>query len=148
MTMTPLRRLEGVSYWVIEDSDEIYNFVNTNIRKEWEADVRSVGEDPLNDPWLRTLSGRKWRLDITDVNRVKLSAKVMSHVDVERGYVFAESLRRRREELRKSIEMYDVVIWPIILREEDFGLVDGYCRCTVLREMDVSRIYAYLGRSH
>lgn len=110
MTMTPLRRLEGISYWVIEDPDAIYNFVNANIRKEWEADVRSVGEDRLNDPWLRTLSERKWRLGIMDVNRVELSAKVMSHVDVERGYVFAESLRRRREELRKSIETCDAVI--------------------------------------
>jgi hypothetical protein len=145
--MTPLRRLEGISYWVIEDPDAIYNFINTNIRKEWEADVRSVGEDPLNDPWLRTLSERKWRLDIIGVNRVELSANVMSYVDVERGYVFAESLRRRRDELRKSIETYDAVIWPIIVREEDLGLVDGYCRYTALREMSVSRIYAYLGCS-
>jgi hypothetical protein len=147
MTMTPLRRLEGISYWVIEDPDAIYGFINTNIRKEWEADVRSVGENPLNDPWLRTLSERKWRLDIIDVNRIELSTNLMSYVNVERGYVFAEPLRRRRDELRKSIETYDAVIWPIIVREEDLGLVDGYCRYTTLREMSVSRIYAYLGCS-
>jgi len=82
-----------------------------------------------------------------DVNRVELSADVMSYVDVERGYVFAESLRRRREELRKSIETCDAVLWQIILREEDLGLVDGYCRYTALRKMSVSRICAYLGCS-
>ena len=47
---TPIRRLEGISYWVIDDPDAIYDFINTEIRKEWEADARSEHRDPKDDP--------------------------------------------------------------------------------------------------
>lgn len=39
---TPVRRLNGISYWIIGDAEAIYDFVNTDIRKEWENDVEST----------------------------------------------------------------------------------------------------------
>jgi hypothetical protein len=61
------------------------------------------------------------------------------------GYDFEERLARRSHELRKVVETYGSVIWPVIVRSEDMLLVDGYCRFTTLRAMNVPRTYAYVG---
>ena len=142
---TPIRRLEGITYWVIEDPEGIYDFINKEIRTEWEADARFEGRDPNEDPWLKTLSKRKWSLEIMGIDRIKLNPRIMNYVDDKRGYVFSESLAERSDELRRSIKEYSQVIWPVIVRNEDFMLVDGYCRCTALRMMNIRRIYAYMG---
>ena len=143
--MTPLRRLQGITYWVIEDPAEIADFINSNIRKEWEADLRSVGRDPREDPWLQTLYRSKWRLEVVDADRIVLNPDIMNYVDTERGYRFQESLAKRRKELRSVMETYRAVIWPVILRGEDMLLADGYCRLTTLQEIGISQVYAYLG---
>jgi hypothetical protein len=142
---TPIRRLEGITYWVIDDPDAIYDLVNSEIRKEWETDARSEHRNPKDDPWLKTLSRRKWHLEITSIAKIKLNPEIMNFVDPERGYVFSKSLEKRSLELRKSIELGGVVLSPLIVRNEDFQLVDGYCRCATLKAMNVSKIYTYLG---
>lgn len=45
LLLTPIRRLEGVTYWVIEDPEGIHDYINTEIRKEWEEDVRREHRD-------------------------------------------------------------------------------------------------------
>lgn len=143
--MTPLRRLQGITYWVIDDEDGIRDFINTNVRKEWEADVRSVGRNPSEDPWLHALSGRRWRLQTLDTSNIGLDPDLMNHVDPEKGYSFRDSLAKRGKELRSVMETYGMVIWPIVVREEEMLLVDGYCRLTTLREMGITQVFAYLG---
>jgi hypothetical protein len=143
--MTPIRRLNGITYWVIENPEGIHDFINTEIRKEWEADARSEGRDPKEDLWLKTLSKRKWSLKIADINRIRLNPDIMNFVDIKNGYNFSEELVKRRKELRCEIETYSIVIWPVIVRKEDWVLVDGYCRYTALKTMHVQGIYAYVG---
>jgi len=142
---TPVRRLEGISYWVIEDPDAIYDFVNSEVRKEWEADVRSERRNPKDDLWLTTLARRKWHMEIIDITRIKLDPDIMNYVDPERGYVFSKSLEKRSAELRHNIEAGAVVLSPLIVRKEESQLVDGYCRYTTLKAMNVSRTYTYVG---
>jgi len=142
---TPIRRLEGISYWVIDDPDAIYDFVNSQIRKEWEADARSEHRDPKDDPWLTTLAKRKWHLEITDMSRIKLDQDIMNYVDPERGYVFSKSLEKRSADLRHNMECWSVVLSPLTTRKEDYQLVDGYCRYTTLKTMGVSKTYIYIG---
>ncbi len=143
--MTPLRRLQGITYWVIEKPDEISDFINTNVRKEWEADLRGEGKDPREDTWLQTLSQRRWRLEAVDADRIVLNPDIMNLVDPQKDYSFQASLAKRRKELRTVIETYGVVTWPVIVRAEDMLLADGYCRLTTLQEMGISQVYAYLG---
>lgn len=142
---TPIRRLEDITYWVIEDSAAIHDFVNSEIRREWEEDARSEHKDPENDEWLKTLIERKWSLRIVEIERIILNPDIMNYVDKERGYVFRKSLTKRRRELQKVIQSFSVVIWPLIIREEDMQLVDGYCRYATLKAMDVSHVYVYVG---
>lgn len=143
--MATLRRLQGITYWVIEKPDEISDFINTNIRKEWEADLRGEGRDLGEDPWLQTLSIRRWKLKAVDADRIVLNPTIMNFVDPQKSYSFQASLARRRKELRTVIETYGAVIWPVIVREEDMLLTDGYCRLSTLQEMSISQVYAYLG---
>jgi hypothetical protein len=48
-----------VTYWVIEDPVAIHDFINTEIKQEWETDARSEHRDPEDDPWLKSLAKRK-----------------------------------------------------------------------------------------
>jgi len=130
---------------VIRNPRWIYDFINTEIRKEWEADARSEGPDPHEDEWLKTLSQRRWSLEIVEIDRIKLNPYLMNYVDTKRGYNFSESLAKRSSELQREIETYGLVIWRVIVRKEDWILADGYCRYTALRAMNVRRIYAYVG---
>ena len=130
---------------MIDDPDAIYDFINSVVRKEWEADARSERRDPKDDPWLTTLARRKWHLKIMDITRIKLDSDIMNYVDPERGYVFSKSLEKRSGELRHNMEAGAVVLSPLIIRKEDTQLVDGYCRYTTLKAMGVPRIYTYVG---
>jgi len=142
---TPIRRLEGISYWVIEDVDAIYDFVNTEIRKEWETDARSEYRETEDDPWLEALRKRKWHLEVMGLTQIKLNPDIMNYVDPMRDYVFSKSLERRSSELRQSIELGGVVLSPLIVKREDYQLVDGYCRHATLKAMSVPKTYAYIG---
>ena len=142
---SPVRRLEGVTYWVIEDCDGIYDFINTEIRKEWEADARSEGRNPQDDPWLKALSKCRWSLEIVPIARIKLNPAIMSYVDSKSGYNFQENLAKRSRELQTEIQEFSTVIWPLIVSKEGFMLVDGYCRYTTLKAIGVSKTYAYTG---
>ncbi len=142
---TPIRRLEGITYWVIENHDAIHDFINNELRREWEEDARTEDRDPREDTWLKTLSKRRWRLRIADIGRIKLDPQIMNYRDAEGGYVFQESLAKRSQELTEAVERFAVVIWPLVVKEEGFMLVDGYCRYTTLKALNVSKTYAYVG---
>jgi hypothetical protein len=142
----PIRRLEGISYWVIEDSGGIYDFVNTELRREWEKDVRSEGRDPKDDEWLKTLAKREWKLEIVRLDQIRLNPGIMNFVDEAKHYSFQSSLKEREKELSEVMRRFGVVIWPLVVKAEDNELVDGYCRYATLKAMKISKTYVYTGR--
>ena len=142
---SPLRRLKGISYWVLDNPEDIHEFVNTNLKKEWENDAKSEGRDSKSDPWLLSLSQTRWHLAIVNVETVEQSPNIVNYVNPNSGYDFSKSLVKRVENLRRAIEQGDSVIWPLVVREKDTRLVDGYCRLATLREMKIPQAYAYLG---
>ena len=58
---------------------------------------------------------------------------------------FIARLKERSKQLRRAIELYDQVIWPVIIQGNDSMLKDGYCRYTTLKTMGVKRTLAYVG---
>jgi hypothetical protein len=137
--MQPLRRIEGITYWVIDDSEQIRRFINSNIRHEWKKDAETDGIDASVDPWLRRLSRLKWSLQTISLVDVKLEPSLIGRKD------FVTRLEERSKELRRGIELYDQVISPIIIRGEDSMLKDGHRRYTTLKAMRVKRTLAYVG---
>ena len=143
--LTTVRRLRSIEYRVFEDSDDIHDLINTEVRRELEADLESMGRDPRDDLLLNSLPKRKWRLEVVSINDVRLNPLIMNSSDVKTGRKFAERLTERRLELRKALEARGVVIWPVVLLREDNLLVDGYCRHSTLQEMGIAETYAYVG---
>ncbi len=130
---------------MFEDSNDIHDFINMEIRRELQADLESMGQDPLNDALLNTLPKRKWRLEVVSLGEVRLNPLILNSSDVKTGRKFSERLQERRLELRKALESRGAVIWPIVLSREENLLVDGYCRHSTLQEMGVPETYAYVG---
>ena len=143
---TSIRRLHGIEYRMLEDSDDIHDFINTEVRKELDADFESMGEDPRQDALLNSLPKRKWRLEIVGVDEVRMNPLIVNSADLKTGRKFMERLRERRSELRKALETGGTVIWPIVLLREQQLLVDGYCRDSTLQEMNIPEAYGYVGR--
>lgn len=142
---TPVRRLNGITYWVMEDPEAIRDFINDELRKEWEEDARSEHRDPNEDTWLLTLSKRLWNLRTVNIDQINLDPQIMNYRDAEKGYVFQVSLAKRSQELKEAVERFAVVIWPLIVKKEGFMFVDGYCRYTTLKALKIPRTYAYVG---
>ena len=134
-----LKRVEGITYWVIDDPKQIRKFINTNLRQEWKKDAETDGVDPGRDPWLRDLSKLEWSLQTIAVAKVRPSLSMM------RRQEFIARLKERSKQLRRAIELYDQVIWPVIIQGNHSMLKDGYCRSTTLKTMGVKRTLAYVG---
>jgi hypothetical protein len=49
----PIRKLQGIAYWVIDDPEAICDFIDSEIRKKRESDAKSEHRDPKDDLWLR-----------------------------------------------------------------------------------------------
>jgi hypothetical protein len=138
-----LRRLQGVSYWIIEDPRSLYEFINTNVRLEWESDVRDAGGTIEGDQWLQALSRRRWTLEVLRLGEVRLNPVVMNHKSEAKGYDFQLSLAKRTATLENGLKS-GAVIWPLIV-DETMILRDGYCRYSTLGSLGVSEAYCYLG---
>ena len=145
--LTTVRRLRSIEYRVFEDPDDIHDLINTEVRKELEADLESMARDPRDDALLNSLPKRKWRLEVVSINDVRLDPLILNSSDVKTGRKFAERLKERRLELRGALEARRAVIWPIVMSREENLLVDGYCRHSALQEMGISETYAYVGTS-
>ena len=143
--LTTVRRLRTIEYRMFEDSDDIHDFINMEVRRELEADLESMGRDPRDDALLNSLPKRRWRLEVVSVADVRLNPLIMNSSDAKTGQKFTERLMERRLELRKALERSGTVISPIVLLREENLLVDGYCRHSTLQEMGIPEIYAYVG---
>jgi hypothetical protein len=140
--VSPIRRLDGITYWVIDDPGDIYDFMNTHLKLEWIGDAADEGREPNEDIWLNELPKRKWSLQILELNRIKPNP----YEFIPRsGYNFEERLMQRSELLRKAIEKYGSIIWPVTVRGDDMQLLDGYCRFQTLKAIGITKIYAYVG---
>jgi hypothetical protein len=143
--LTTVRRLHSIEYRVFEDSDDIHDFINIEVRRELEADLGSMRQDLRDEALLNSLPKRKWKLDVVSLDDVRLSPMILSSSNVKTGRKFTERLKERRLELRTALESRGAVIWPIVLLREDNLLVDGYCRHSTLQEMGIPETYAYVG---
>lgn len=102
---TPIRRLEGISYWVIEDAEAIGDYIDTEIRKEWEYDAKCTLNDPAGGAWLPTLSKRNWRLETLKTSKVSSDQEMMNYVDSKTGYNFTQRVAQRRQELCNGLHL-------------------------------------------
>lgn len=125
---------------------EIAELVNTNIRREWESDIAEQ-EDHEEGTWLASLPIRRWRLDVLPMKAIRLSERIMNYHNSKTGYSFRQRLGERMKILERDLDRYSAVIRPLVVREEDGQLMDGYCRYHVLLDKKAGKAYAYIGAS-
>jgi hypothetical protein len=143
--MKESRSLDGISYKVFQDPVEIKKFVNVTVRREWEKDIKRAGHDPEKSRWLGNLSSRRWRLTTLHSEQIKLNPEIMNIKNEKTGFNFLEDLLKRKVDLDRNMKKYKISFPPVVVREEDMNLIDGYCRFTTLRDLSIPRVYAYLG---
>jgi hypothetical protein len=101
--MKIIRRLQGITYWVVDDPKEIRRLVNSNIRKEWESDILDQGEDFEDGIWMNGLSRRRWLLKVVAMKDIRLSDRIMRYRNEKTKYGFVEHLKERKAELEGGI---------------------------------------------
>ena len=139
-----LRKLEGITYWVIEDPEEIRELVCDYIRKEWEADIAEQ-KDHEEGRWLESIKKRRGKLIVVDLRSIVLNDKIMNYVNETTGYNFRKRLWERMSLLNRDLDKFGAVIRPQIARGEDSQLMDGYCRYHVLADREIKQTYVYVG---
>jgi len=142
---TTVRQLYGIEYRTLDDSYDIHDFINTEVRKELETDFASMGKNPQQYDLINSLPKRKWKLEVVNLHEVRMNPLILNSTDVKTGQKFTERLKERRSELRKALEASGAIIWPIVMLREQQLLVDGYCHHSSLKEMRIPEAYCYIG---
>jgi hypothetical protein len=138
--------LNGIEYRVLEDPDDIYDYVNTVIRKELETDLRSMGASENSNEIIDSLAARKWKLEIVNVHDIQLNPKILESYDNRTGQRFKDRLKERTSELRRVLGQNRAIIRPLVLIDSHNLLIDGYCRHSTLTQMEIPKAYGYSGR--
>jgi hypothetical protein len=138
--------LHGIKYRVLEDPDDIYDYVNTVIRRELETDFISMGKGEVSNEIIDSLAARRWKLEVANVCDIRLNPMIMESYDIKTGQRFKDRLKERTSELRRVLDQDRTVIWPLVLIGNHHLLIDGYCRHSTLTEMGIPKAYSYLGR--
>lgn len=137
--------LHGIEYRVLEDPDDIYDYVNVVIRKELETDLTRMGPGESSTEIIDSLTTRKWKLEIVNVCDIRLNPVITESYDIKTGQRFRDRLKERSSELRRVLDQDRAIIWPLILIDNQRLLIDGYCRHSTLTEMGIPKAYAYSG---
>src|SRR3989441_11697127 len=82
---TTVRRLHGIGYRMLEDSDDIHDFINTEVRKELETDLAGTGENPHEDALINSLPKRKWKVEVVNLEQIQLNPAILNSSDFRTG---------------------------------------------------------------
>src|SRR5713101_7425485 len=104
--MREFRKLDGISYKLLDDPVEIKEFVNDKVRKEWEKDIKEAWRDPRKSRWLGNLLSRRWRLTTLYSEKIKLNPEIMNIKNEKTGFDFYEDLLERKADLKRKMQKY------------------------------------------
>ena len=138
----------GIEYRVLEDPDDIYDYVNTVVRKELETDLIGMRERETQNSngTINSLASRQWRLELVNVSDIRLDPLIMESFDINTGQRFKDRLKERTSKLRRALDKERVAIWPLVVIDNQHLLIDGYCRHSTLTDMGIPKAYGYLGQ--
>jgi hypothetical protein len=133
--------LEGITYNTLP-KHQIETFMSEWIAKEWRIDHSLFPDQPWTIEWLNLLPKMQFQLEKVELDNIRPRKDLMNyHSETDN---FMESLRERAIEREESV-LRGVSIEPVIINSENFELMDGYTRYTVLQNLGKRTAYAYLG---
>lgn|GEM_PF-1257090 len=132
------RKLGDFTYHVISDPTEIKAYLMKWILREWEIDHNEAPDEHWTVKWMNMLPQMNFALETINLSDIHPNPDLMSLED------FQTSLQERADEREWSI-LRGVSIEPLLINQEDFELMDGYTRYTVLERYEQKEVYAYIG---
>ena len=132
------RKLGDFTYHVITNSNDIKAYLMKWIMHEWESDHAQAPDEHWTVEWMDVLPSMEFVLEIVELDTIHPRADLMSVEEFQIG------LKERADEREEAI-LRGVSIEPLLINRNDFELMDGYTRYTVLKRYQQKVVYAYLG---
>jgi len=132
------RRLGDFTYHVLTDPADIKSHLMKWIMREWEMDHNETPEEHWTVAWMDVLPKMEFRLEIIELEDIHPNADLWS-VDE-----FRSDLEERADDREESI-LRGASIEPLLVNRNEFELMDGYTRYTVLKRYEQKVVYAYVG---
>jgi len=132
------RRLGDFTYHVLTDPADIKSHLMKWIMREWEMDHNEAPEEHWTVAWMDVLPKMEFRLEIIELEDIHPNADLWS-VDE-----FRSDLEERADDREESI-LRGASIEPLLVNRNEFELMDGYTRYTVLKRYEQKVVYAYVG---
>jgi hypothetical protein len=139
MTFTfEYRKFGEFTYHVLSDPGEIKAYLRKWIMREWEIDHNEAPEEHWTVAWMDVLPRMEFSLEAINLDEICPNAELMNAED------FQTSLKERADERAESM-LRGVSIEPLLVNRDNFELMDGYTRYTVLKRYKQNEVYAYVG---
>ena len=132
------RKLGDFTYHVLDNPKEIKAYLMKWILREWEFDHNEAPDERWTVSWMEALPKMDFVLEIIRLEEICPNADLMNVEDFQR------SLKERADEREESV-LRGVSIEPLLIKRNDFELMDGYTRYTVLKRQNQREAYAYVG---
>lgn len=132
------RKLGDFTYHVLDEPHVIKTYLTQWIMHEWKIDHNEAPEEHWTINWMSTLPKMEFSLEIIELMDVTPNADLMS---VEE---FQADLKKRADEREEGM-LRGASIEPLLVNKDNFELMDGYTRYTVLKRHKQKEVYAYLG---
>ena len=132
------RKLGDFTYHVLTDPADIKSHLMKWIMREWEMDHNETPEEHWTVAWMDVLPKMEFRLEIIELEDIHPNADLWS-VDE-----FRSDLEERADDREESI-LRGASIEPLLVNRNEFELMDGYTRYTVLKRYEQKVVYAYVG---
>jgi hypothetical protein len=137
------RKLENLVYNIIENEEDINPFLTKWLGREWRIDNKEHPDQAWGKEWLTQLPNLNFKLTIIDIEEIKPRKELMNY---KKGvYSFRDELKERVKEREESI-LRGISIEPLVVRQSDMELMDGYTRYFVLKKLGKKKVYAYVGK--
>ncbi len=128
-TEETIRELNGVRYKILVSAEDIKDYVESVVRKEWtEDDFRIYGKD---------LYQALWRTEEIEVKNILPNWEKLKTEE------FKKDLCHRIKK-QKELQEKDMAIPPLILRGTDLFIFDGYARWSLFNKKGIARCLAYV----
>lgn len=133
------RELDGFTYHLSLDPTK---YLREWLRAEWLQDAAEYPDQLWTNEWLHNVERLKFRVEIISLNLICPRQELMEYK--EEGYSFKKELKERVRERIPAIRM-GTSIMPLVIRDSDKELLDGYTRYIALKQLGAQRVYGYIG---
>jgi hypothetical protein len=108
------------------------------VMREWESDHKQAPHEHWTVAWMDIMPKMEFSLQVIKLEDINPNRDLMS---VEQ---FQRELKERTDEREESV-LRGISIEPLLVNRDNYELMDGYTRYTVLKRYQQRETYTYIG---